>query len=131
MTLKMRRCSEFSSPSRMIPLKSLENLSQAFSSEKPESVSQVHEYGKKYSSPKYKMISQGMLMVHLLQFEEPFKPLADVQTSSDLCGLPLTAIYTTGYIFPPTKNSVALVRERTVPTERPPPVGEVSAKFCG
>jgi hypothetical protein len=28
-------------------------------------------------------------------------------------------------------NSVALVRERTVPTERPPPVGEVSANFCG
>ena len=27
------------------------------------------------------------------------------------------------------KNSVALVRERTVPTERPPPVGEVSANF--
>ena len=26
-------------------------------------------------------------------------------------------------------NSVALVRERTVPTERPPPVGEVSANF--
>jgi len=27
-------------------------------------------------------------------------------------------------------NSVALVRERTIPTERPPPVGEVSANFC-
>ena len=29
------------------------------------------------------------------------------------------------------KNSVALVRERTIPAERPPPVGEVSANFCG
>ena len=28
-------------------------------------------------------------------------------------------------------NSVALVRERTILTERPPPVGEVSANFCG
>ena len=28
-------------------------------------------------------------------------------------------------------NSVALVRERTIPTERPPQVGEVSANFCG
>jgi len=28
-------------------------------------------------------------------------------------------------------NSVALVRERTIPTERPPPVGEVSTNFCG
>jgi hypothetical protein len=28
-------------------------------------------------------------------------------------------------------NFVALVRERTIPTERPPPVGEVSANFCG
>jgi len=26
---------------------------------------------------------------------------------------------------------VALVRERTIPTERPPPVGEVSANFYG
>ena len=29
------------------------------------------------------------------------------------------------------KNSVALVRKRTIPTKRPPPVGEVSANFCG
>jgi hypothetical protein len=28
-------------------------------------------------------------------------------------------------------NSVALVHERTIPTEQPPPVGEVSANFCG
>ena len=28
-------------------------------------------------------------------------------------------------------NSVALVRTRTIPTEQPPPVGEVSANFCG
>jgi hypothetical protein len=31
----------------------------------------------------------------------------------------------------PVHNSVALVRERTIPTERPPLVGEVSANFCG
>jgi hypothetical protein len=30
-----------------------------------------------------------------------------------------------------TTNSVALVRKRTIPTERPPHVGEVSANFCG
>jgi hypothetical protein len=29
------------------------------------------------------------------------------------------------------KNYVALVRERTLPTERLPPVGKVSANFCG
>jgi hypothetical protein len=28
-------------------------------------------------------------------------------------------------------NSVAVVRKRTIPTELPPLVGEVSAKFCG
>jgi hypothetical protein len=28
-------------------------------------------------------------------------------------------------------NSVTLIRKRTIPTERPPLVGEVSAKFCG
>jgi hypothetical protein len=36
------------------------------------------------------------------------------------------------YHIPKTKlNSVALVRERTIPTERPPLVGEVSANVCG
>jgi hypothetical protein len=29
------------------------------------------------------------------------------------------------------KNSVALARKQTTPTERPPLVGEVSANFCG
>jgi len=36
-----------------------------------------------------------------------------------------------GKILNSKLNSVALVRERTIPTERPPPVGEVSANFCG
>jgi len=41
-------------------------------------------------------------------------------------------IYTqNNLLFPPQKNSMALVRERTIPTERPPPVGEFSANFCG
>jgi hypothetical protein len=31
----------------------------------------------------------------------------------------------------PKLNTVALVHERTIPTERPPLVGEVSANFCG
>jgi len=35
----------------------------------------------------------------------------------------------TGFEFFDTINSVVLVRERTVPTEQPPPVGEVSANF--
>ena len=34
-------------------------------------------------------------------------------------------------IYSKKKNSVVLVRERTIPTERPPPVGEVSANLCG
>jgi hypothetical protein len=29
------------------------------------------------------------------------------------------------------KNSAALVRQRTIPTERPPLVGEVNANFSG
>jgi hypothetical protein len=36
------------------------------------------------------------------------------------------------YVYKTKKtNSAALVRERTIPTERPPLVGEVSANFCG
>jgi hypothetical protein len=46
-----------------------------------------------------------------------------------------TERYTCGKNVPGIKktrlNSVALVRERTIPTERPPLVGEVSANFCG
>jgi hypothetical protein len=41
-------------------------------------------------------------------------------------------------VDPPSKesyrlyiNSVAVGRKRTIPTERPPLVGEVSAKLCG
>ena len=42
----------------------------------------------------------------------------------------ITHIYIYIYIYIKL-NSVALVRERNIPTERPPPVGEVSANFCG
>jgi hypothetical protein len=38
----------------------------------------------------------------------------------------------TSLIYDTTKlNSVALVRKRTIPTKRPPLVGEVSTNFCG
>ena len=43
-------------------------------------------------------------------------------------GLPEDSILVPKYDFN-KKNSVALVRERTIPAERPPPVGEVSANF--
>jgi hypothetical protein len=35
------------------------------------------------------------------------------------------------YVNKKKLNSVAVVRKRTIPTERPPLVGEVSAKLCG
>jgi len=44
-------------------------------------------------------------------------------------GINLTAINVVQY--KKKLNSVALVRTRTIPTEQPPPVGEVSANFCG
>jgi hypothetical protein len=57
-----------------------------------------------------------------------------------LLSLPkLASVYTLGVCWtgifscnaPKTKlNSVALVREQTIPTEGPPLVGEVSANFC-
>jgi hypothetical protein len=43
----------------------------------------------------------------------------------------LIYIYIYIYIYIKLTNSVALVRERTIPTERPPLVGEVSTNFCG
>jgi hypothetical protein len=39
--------------------------------------------------------------------------------------------YTLHYKLLIKLNSVALARERTIPTERPPLAGEVSANFCG
>jgi hypothetical protein len=43
----------------------------------------------------------------------------------------IVASYTDTFLINNNNNSVALVRERTIPTERPPIVGEVSASFCG
>jgi hypothetical protein len=46
--------------------------------------------------------------------------------------LSLIHTHTHKHIYTYTKNTVAWVRERTIPTERPPLVGEVSANFlCG
>jgi len=57
------------------------------------------------------------------------------QTQLQILPVPLTPPYIYIYIYIYTHtlklNSVALVRTRTIPTERPPPVGEVSANFCG
>jgi hypothetical protein len=44
---------------------------------------------------------------------------------------PLYSILNHIQCIKPKLNSVALVRERTIPTERPPLVGEVAANFCG
>jgi hypothetical protein len=44
--------------------------------------------------------------------------------------LSLSALTWIGHLTEP-ENSVALVRKRTLPTERPPLVGEVRANFCG
>ena len=42
-----------------------------------------------------------------------------------------TWVFNYKYVFILFHSSVSLVRERTIPTERSPPVGEVSANFCG
>jgi hypothetical protein len=57
-----------------------------------------------------------------------------------LCSYITTCLYTRAYFCTflhflycqgINKNFMTLVRERTIPTERPPLVGEVSANFCG
>jgi hypothetical protein len=45
--------------------------------------------------------------------------------------LVLLALTMLGEHLSSRKDSVTWVRERTLPTERPPLVGEVSNKFCG
>jgi hypothetical protein len=43
----------------------------------------------------------------------------------------ISLIYHKGTTKKQKSNSVSWVRERTIPTERPPLVGEASANFCG
>jgi len=59
------------------------------------------------------------LKLQTLRFNQPFKYYSPP---------PPPPIY--AFVFEMV-YSVALVRTRTIPTERPPPVGEVSANFCG
>jgi len=56
-----------------------------------------------------------------------------IPVACNLCEVKVDKILSgfTSHKWTKTKlNSVALVRERTIPTERPSPVGEVSANFC-
>ena len=62
----------------------------------------------------------------------PIIPYNSDSCSNDgLLGIYLIRLYEffPSYVY--ILNSVALVRTRTIPTERLPPVGEVSANFCG
>jgi hypothetical protein len=62
--------------------------------------------------------------------EEHIAPLISVEVEMESVGFLETLLST--YETTKTKlNSVASVRERTIPTERPPLVGEVAAYFCG
>jgi hypothetical protein len=64
--------------------------------------------------------------------------ITSIEKSNDLIGnrtrdLPACSILPQPTMLPHKLklNSVAVVRKRTIPTERPPLVGEVSAKLCG
>jgi len=62
-----------------------------------------------------------------------FDPSTIIQRYTS-CGLPnfVRSVFSIISAFLiPKLNSVALVRTRTIPTDRPPPVGEVSANFWG
>jgi hypothetical protein len=50
-------------------------------------------------------------------------------TEKNYIKLPRYKVYHINY--PTGTNSVALICERTIPTERPPLVGKVSVNFCG
>ena len=54
-----------------------------------------------------------------------------LHTYLSVCNEEMKSNMRISYLLNSPFNSVALVRERTIPTERPPPVGEVSANFCG
>jgi hypothetical protein len=56
--------------------------------------------------------------------------IVDTTKSRTLTPRRYTDCATTAHTYHDIKNSVAWVRERTIPTERPPFVTEVSANFC-
>jgi hypothetical protein len=60
-------------------------------------------------------------------FLKTFENLTDIlcETTDYIIGVPLEKLTFPYFLM----NSVALVRKRTIPTERPPLVGEVSANF--
>jgi hypothetical protein len=71
-----------------------------------------------------------MLNVHVVKYTHCyFSGSLHVQSveSRTLTPLLISVLILSSYIL----NSMALVRERTIPTERPPPVGEVTANFYG
>jgi hypothetical protein len=60
---------------------------------------------------------------HLDMYANPhYRPVTDVAEQSRLCWTEPTKTHPTPWL---------LVRKRTIPTERPPLVSEVSANFCG
>jgi hypothetical protein len=57
-----------------------------------------------------------------------YKPSKDITAHAPWIGKDLQGI---DRALTEVLNSVAFIRKRTIPTERPPLVGEVSANFCG
>ena len=78
------------------------------------------------ATPTHPIQNVGYLLLVLLPVNVFCTPdiMVGCNTNFRKCAKLRMTISTTSY-----KNSVALVRERTIPTERPPPVGEVSANF--
>jgi hypothetical protein len=64
-----------------------------------------------------------------LTFGNRFVQLIIVEIRRKLCGATVSS--GSKEIGTNQKNCVALVRKRTILTEPPPHIGEVSAKFCG
>ena len=74
-----------------------------------------------------RFFSSPMFIPSLRSAQSPIR----LRMSGDVSSLPHSpSCHSRGQIYC-ILLSVALVRERTIPTERPPPVGEVSANFCG
>jgi len=84
-----------------------------------------------YKTTRY--YTRGMaLLFSNLKYNALFLITALIQWESFVLPSRFFSSYTSEGLYKQNKtNSVALVRTRTIPTERPPPVGEVSANFCG
>jgi hypothetical protein len=88
-----------------------------------------------FSCVRFQIITAVTMKTNVLRDMTPYSPMevANVSLECLFMQTSVTVYQATRCLISDiiVSNSVALVRERTIPTERPPLIGEIIAIFCG